>query len=342
MMFTGNLAGAEASGAGAERIELMRILVVGAGAIGGYFGGRLLQAGRDVTFLVRPRRAAQLAKTGLVIRSPFGDANLPNPPPVAAGRLARAVRSHSSELQGLRPCLRRQFLRAGRRTEYRDFAVSQRHGAPGFPRGRGSATSAVLGGQCVISTTLDTEGRILHLNGHAQLVSFGERERLALGPRRSDRRDHGRRYDSIHGSARRSCRKCGKSGFSSQRPPAITCLMRATRRRHRRGKRRRDLTTSLLDECASIAAAQGFAPSEPTLARALTMLTAPGSAFAASMLRDIERGAPIEADHIVGDLLRRGASARIGDYPLLRVAYTHFKAYEARRHARKRRLARTR
>ena len=48
----------------------MRILVVGAGAIGGYFGGRLLQAGRDVTFLVRPRRAAQLAKTGLVIRSP--------------------------------------------------------------------------------------------------------------------------------------------------------------------------------------------------------------------------------------------------------------------------------
>jgi 2-dehydropantoate 2-reductase len=55
----------------------MRILVVGAGAIGGYFGGRLLQAGRDVTFLVRPRRQAQLAKTGLVVRSRFGDASLP-------------------------------------------------------------------------------------------------------------------------------------------------------------------------------------------------------------------------------------------------------------------------
>ena len=65
----------------------MRILVVGAGAIGGYFGGRLREAGRDVTFLVRARRAAQLAKTGLVIRSPLGDVNLPAPPTVMAEAL---------------------------------------------------------------------------------------------------------------------------------------------------------------------------------------------------------------------------------------------------------------
>ena len=65
----------------------MRILVVGAGAIGGYFGGRLKDAGRDVTFLVRPRRAAQLAKTGLVIKSPLGDVSLPSPPIVMAETL---------------------------------------------------------------------------------------------------------------------------------------------------------------------------------------------------------------------------------------------------------------
>lgn len=65
----------------------MRILVVGAGAIGGYFGGRLLEAGRDVTFLVRPRRAAQLAKTGLAIRSPLGDVNSPPPPILSAEAL---------------------------------------------------------------------------------------------------------------------------------------------------------------------------------------------------------------------------------------------------------------
>jgi 2-dehydropantoate 2-reductase len=54
----------------------MRILVVGAGAIGGYFGGRMLQAGRDVTFLVRPRRAGELKEAGLVIKSPNGDVTL--------------------------------------------------------------------------------------------------------------------------------------------------------------------------------------------------------------------------------------------------------------------------
>src|ERR1700730_16829368 len=57
----------------------MRFLVVGAGVVGGYFGGRMMQAGCDVTFLVRPRRATELAATGLVIRSPYGDARLDDP-----------------------------------------------------------------------------------------------------------------------------------------------------------------------------------------------------------------------------------------------------------------------
>src|SRR5215470_8819263 len=68
----------------------MRILVVGAGATGGYFGGRLAQAGRDVTFLVRPRRAAQLAQHGLMIRSPHGDFDLPAPATVLAEKIANA------------------------------------------------------------------------------------------------------------------------------------------------------------------------------------------------------------------------------------------------------------
>src|SRR3954467_11845552 len=65
----------------------MRILVVGAGAIGGYFGGRMLQSGADVTFLVRPKRAAELADAGLVIKSPLGDASLKNPPTMQADKL---------------------------------------------------------------------------------------------------------------------------------------------------------------------------------------------------------------------------------------------------------------
>src|ERR1039457_4561344 len=65
----------------------MRILIVGAGALGGYFGARLLQADGDVTFLVRPGRAAQLAKTGLVVRSKLGDAHIPSPPMVLAANI---------------------------------------------------------------------------------------------------------------------------------------------------------------------------------------------------------------------------------------------------------------
>jgi 2-dehydropantoate 2-reductase len=79
----------------------MRILVVGAGGIGGYFGGRLAEAGRDVTFLVRPRRRAQLKAAGLVIRSPKGDFHSAAPPTVLAEELRGVVRSHPAELQGV-------------------------------------------------------------------------------------------------------------------------------------------------------------------------------------------------------------------------------------------------
>jgi 2-dehydropantoate 2-reductase len=86
----------------------------------------------------------------------------------------------------------------------------------------------------------------------------------------------------------------------------------------------------LYAECCAIAAANGFAPGERARKRSIGMLTAPGSTFAASMLRDIGRHAPIEADHVVGDLLQRGGK-NPNAYPLLQVAYAHLRTYEARR-----------
>src|SRR5687767_11994821 len=59
-----------------ETSQQMKILVLGAGGIGGYFGGRLAEAGADVTFLVRPRRREQIARDGLRIESPLGDARI--------------------------------------------------------------------------------------------------------------------------------------------------------------------------------------------------------------------------------------------------------------------------
>ncbi|MGH7246624.1 MAG: ketopantoate reductase C-terminal domain-containing protein, partial [Pseudomonadota bacterium] len=88
--------------------------------------------------------------------------------------------------------------------------------------------------------------------------------------------------------------------------------------------------TALLSECRAISAAHGFPPDDSAVQRMRSVLTAPGSTFAASMLRDVERGAPIERDHIIGDLIRR-ADAQQCDCPLLRIANAHLKSYEARR-----------
>jgi 2-dehydropantoate 2-reductase len=93
-----------------------------------------------------------------------------------------------------------------------------------------------------------------------------------------------------------------------------------------------NLSLALLDECAGIATARNFAPSAAAMTRNRGMLTMPGSTFAASMLRDVERGAPTEADHILGDLIRRGGGGGgPNDFPLLRIAYAHLRAYDARR-----------
>src|SRR6202166_3261110 len=151
----------------------MRILVVGAGAIGGYFGGRLLEAGRDVTFLVRLRRQAQLAKTGLVIRSRFGDAAMPAPPTVTRDALRAPfdlilLSCKSYDLQSAAA----SFAPAvGPNTAILPFLNGMGH-MDYLAERFGAAT--VLGGQCVISVTLDGDGHVLHLNDTHGL-SFGER-----------------------------------------------------------------------------------------------------------------------------------------------------------------------
>jgi 2-dehydropantoate 2-reductase len=302
----------------------MRTLVVGAGAIGGYFGGRLLEAGRDVTFLVRPRRAAELARTGLAIRSRLGDADLPEPPLVFADKLAEPfdlvlLACKAYDLDGATA----SFTPAvGSDTAILPLLNGIRH--LDLLQARFGAAH-VLGGQCVISTTLDPDGRILHL-GDAHTLIFGELDGSAsartetIGSEFSGARFEARPSNAI-------LQEMWEKWVFIAASAGITCLMRATIG-DIVAAGAADLAAMLFAEGAAIAAKDGFAPRPAFVERTRTMLTAPNSPLTASMLRDIERGALIEADHILGDLLRRAAST---DGSLLQIAYAHAKAYEARR-----------
>ena len=303
---------------------MMRILVVGAGAIGGYFGGRLLAAGRDVTFLVRPRRAAELANIGLVIRSANGDLDLA-PPLVQAESLdepfdlillsCKAFDLHDA-MDSFAPAV-------GPATMILPLLNGIAHLEQLEARfGR----LAVLGGQCAISTAVDDTGRVFQLGDH-QSLSFGERDGSV-----------GARTEAVA-----ACLSDTNTGARLSRivllemwekwvfiaaAAALTCLMRASVGDIMTAGGA-DLASRLLDECAGIAARAGMAPRPESLQRSRTLLTTPGSHFTASMLRDVERNARTEAAHVLGDLLHRGGESQPA--PLLQIAYTHLRAYEARR-----------
>jgi 2-dehydropantoate 2-reductase len=304
----------------------MKILVVGAGANGGYFGGRLLQAGRNVTFLVRPRRAAELAATGLVITSPTGDFRHPGPPTVEAAALSApfdlvllSCKAYDLDdaIRSFAPAVGPDTLILPLLNGMRHLDVlDQRFGA-----------RAVLGGQCVISAALDEAGRIVHLN-ESHLISFGERD--------GTRSARAGAIEAAFAGARCDVRlstailpEMWEKWVFIATLAGITCLMRATVG-DIVAAGGADLATRLLDECDAIARAQGFPLRESSRQRNVALLTASGSGFAASMLRDIERGGPTEGEHVLADLLRRGSKS-VDAASLLRTAYLHVAAYEARR-----------
>ena len=300
----------------------MRVLVVGAGAIGGYFGGRMLEAGTDVTFLVRPGRAAKLAEHGLVIRSPRGDATLPAPPTVQAGAIPAPVDAivlscKAFDLDGAMD----------------SFAPAVGPGTKILPLLNGMAhvdalvarfgQAAVLGGQCQISTTLEADGSVRQF-GELQALSLGERSgpasptTLALAEALAP--CGGRLSEAV-------VQDMWDKWVFITTIAATTCLMRGSIG-DVVAAGGSEVPLGIAAECAAIAERCGHPARPALLARLRTTVTTPGSPFMASMLRDVERGGPVEVDHVLGDLLRRGGD---GQYPYLRMAYLHLKAYEARR-----------
>ena len=304
----------------------MKTLIVGAGAVGGYFGGRLLQAGRDVTFLVRPQRAAALAKSGLRIRSPHGDAHFPTPTTVTADQLTAPfdLVIVSCKAQDLLSAVDTFAPAVGPDTAVLPLLNGMRHidilnTRFGKPR--------VLGGQCVISVTRDSEGGILQLT-EMQFLSFGEQDGSRSERAKAILPFLGNAGFDVAMSDNILLEMWSKWVFIAT-GAGITCLMRASVGDIVEAGAT-DLVVTLLEEGRAIAAAEGFAISEDSFSRARAMFTQPRSTLTASMLRDIENHAPTEGDYILGDLLERGRKHDLKS-PLLRIAYAHVKAYEARR-----------
>jgi 2-dehydropantoate 2-reductase len=301
----------------------MRILVVGAGAVGGYFGGRLLQAGRNVTFLVRPRRAALLAENGLTIRSAFGDYHRDRPPVVTADRLTAPfdLVILSCKAYDLEDAMISFAPAVGANTAILPLLNGMRHLDALAAR---FGEKVVLGGQCAISATLGADGAIVHHN-EMQTMGFGELD--------------GSRSPRIEAIA---SELIGASGFEAHLSDNIrqemwekwvfiasaagmTSLMRASVGDYVAAGAA-DLAEGLLGECAAIAASEGYPPRERMLTTARAILTTAGSPLKASMLRDIESGMRAEGDQILADLLRR--AAKPNQSPLLRIATLHVRAYE--------------
>ncbi len=302
----------------------MRVLVVGAGATGGYFGGRLAQAGRDVTFLVRPARKAQLAETGLQLISPHGDATI-TPRLVTAETIGQpfdlillTVKAFSltAALEDVAPAVGPTtmilpVLNGMRHVE----TIVARFGAP-----------ALLGGVARIASTLDAEGRVRQLAPFQEVI-YGEMDGTAS--------DRIAALDTVLQGA----------GFEARSSPrivhemwlkwvflaslgGITCLLRGSVGEVEAAGGA-GLAAAFVDELVAIAAAVGEVASAKYVAGTKAALTAPGSPLTASMYRDLMAGHRLEDDEILGDLLRLAQRHRLAT-PLLAAARVQLAIHQGR------------
>jgi 2-dehydropantoate 2-reductase len=302
----------------------MRILIVGAGAVGGYFGGRLAEAGRDVTFLVRASRAKQLGRDGLRIISPHGDA-------VLTPKLITAEEIDTS-YDFVFLSVKAYALEAA----MNDFAAAVGPETTIFPALNGMrhvdlltkrfGEHAVIGGVCLVASEIDDEGRIVQLADFQRLI-YGERNGETT-PRLQTL------HATLQGAGFDAClstdimQAMWEKWVQLASLGAITCLMRGTIGEIVAAPGGADLSLKVLDESAAVATACGHKPSEALLARHAVAMIEPGSPLTSSMYRDLRKGAPVEADHILGDLIERGDAHEVAT-PLLKAAFVNLRVYQA-------------
>lgn len=305
----------------------MRILVVGAGALGGYFGGRLQQAGRDVSFLVRPGRAEQLRRGGLRIRSQFGDADL-TPRLVSPGAIdgpydliLLSVKAYSLEaaMADVAPAVGpgTSIIPVLNGMRHLDL-LAERFGA-----------ERILGGYAGIIATLGPEGEVLQQMLPMHDLVYGE-----TGGAMTERVQRiAAVFEGVNAAARASERiiaQMWEKWVVLSTNAGITCMMRAPLGDVVAAPGGRETILAMLEESRQVAAASGHEPTAEVMTTWSGRLTEAGSPVVASMMRDIERGGPTEGEHVLGDIVQRAEQMGVAT-PLLRLARCHVAAYENRR-----------
>ena len=306
----------------------MKILVLGAGAVGGYFGGRLAEHGADVTFLVREARRAQLERDGLRIESAFGSLTRPVRAILAADLqpeydvviLACKAYDLTSAVESVGPGLAADgcVLPLLNGVSHMQL-LNERFGA-----------RRVLGGTAQIGVTLTSEGVVRHLNDWRR-ITLGEQDGTvsprvqALARAFPPASVEARAVDDI-------LQEMWEKLVHLSTAASLTCLMRASVGEIVRTPDGARLLRDMLDLLAEVAARNGHRPSDAFMATFRQVFSDPQSGYTTSMLRDIEARRRVEADHIVGFVLARARAAGL-DGQVLEIAYTHLKSYENRRAA---------
>lgn len=302
------------------------ILVVGAGATGGYFGGRLAQAGRDVTFLLRPARATAIRSDGLQIISQHGDVTL-EPTVVEVGAIDRhydlillCVKAFALEqaIADLAPAV-------GPDTLVLPLLNGMRHLDLLVDRfGR----NAVLGGVCVVSTTLDEHGRVVQL-ASMQELTYGALDPAAPAPGLAE-------VDAALQGGGFTARLSGsvvaamwQKWVMLASAGALNVLLRGTVGEIVAVPDGVGVAREMVAETVAIAAAAGQPLSAGAWRRIADMVTEPGSTFTTSMYRDLLAGRPVESDAIIGDLVVRAEELGVAT-PLLRLAGAQLAVHQHR------------
>ena len=305
----------------------MRTLVLGAGATGGYFGGRLLETGADVTFLLRPQRAKDLRERGLAIKSKYGDSSLTNLKIIEKATEPFDLIILSCKAYDLQSAMEAISGSVGEKTAILPLLNGMRHFEELKSR---FGADHVIGGFCIIAATMDADGNIAHLND-MHTIKFGE-----LDGKPSERISKIEKMfepaNCISKSSETIVADIWEKWVMISSLAALTTLMRANVGEVARSPGGPEIATKLFNECVSVARAHGCNPPDSFVKNMSGRLSDPASTLAASMCRDVERGNNVEADQIIGDLIAKAREKNV-DVPILEIAYCNVKAYEQRRAA---------